>query len=447
VTLSFPAWKEGQVVPTRHELAIVKGATRHPILPASPELTWTIRPAEKQANISHQKYSPDGKRLFLAGYPSGIAQFWDLENRKEIRRMESHKGYRGSSDYAHLTPDWKTLYVGEETRKVTQIEDQGKNVRFFENTGKVLVWDAETGEQKSSLYPASGYGAGYCQMSPDGRKLVLVEMKSYKPSEVGKTTLAQTSVWDLKTQERRLLGDAYMVPNFSSDSKFGYFSITNYDKKTSIIKKIDLDTGKTLAEFDCGEQNRHLSLQGVSPDDRWLAVKLAGKLAAPPTTLFLDTADLKEKGRLVLAPDPKSYGWQSGSYSPDGKLFETSDGLGNIHLWSLEEKKVIRVIPMENTSGVRSFSPDGRYLAIAWMPKYDESLDDAREPEPADMPQPRISLIDLKDAAKAPFVLVAPHGYCGSLAFRPDGKQLAFGSWGAVHIFDIEKLIKKKEKP
>lgn len=284
-------------------------------------------------------------------------------------------------------------------------------------------------------------------MSPDGRKLVLVEMKSYKPSEVGKTTLAQTSVWDLKTQERRLLGDAYMVPNFSSDSKFGYFSITNYDKKTSIIKKIDLDTGKTLAEFDCGEQNRHLSLQGVSPDDRWLAVKLAGKLAAPPTTLFLDTADLKEKGRLVLAPDPKTYGWQSGSYSPDGKVFETSDGQGNIHLWSLEEKKVIRVIPMENTSGVRSFSPDGRYLAIAWMPKYDESLDDAREPEPADMPQPRISLIDLKDAAKAPFVLVAPHGYCGSLAFRPDGKQLAFGSWGAVHIFDIEKLIKKKEKP
>jgi|GEM_PF-517185 len=446
VTLSLPAWKEAQVVPTRHALTIVKGKALHPDLPVSSELAWTIRHPDKLAYIMHQKYSPDGKRLFLTGYPSGIVQFWDLESRKEIRRMEGEKGYRGTADYALLTPDWKTVLVGEETRKVKRLEDQGKQDTRIEYSGRVQIWDAETGEQKSFLHPASGYGAGYCQLSPDGKRLVLVEMKSYLTSEAGKASVAQTSLWDLQTQERRLLGDGFMAPNFSSDSKFGYFSITNNEKKTSMIKKIDLDSGETLAEFDCKEQDRQISLQGVSPDNRWLAAELGGKLGAPPTILFLDTTTLKEKARLVLEADPKTYGWQPGSFSPDSKLFEVSDGQGDIHLWGLDEKKVIRSIPMQKKSRSRSFSPDGQYLAIVWVPKTNEVRDEGREPEPIDLPQPRISLFDLNDPTKAPIVLIAPHGYCGSISFRPDGKQLAFGSSGGVHIFDIEKLVTKKEK-
>jgi hypothetical protein len=36
-------------------------------------------------------------------------------------------------------------------------------------------------------------------------------------------------------------------------------------------------------------------------------------------------------------------------------------------------------------------------------------------------------------------VLIAPHGYVGGLAFSPDGKKLAFGGAGAVHLFDLTK--------
>jgi hypothetical protein len=49
-----------------------------------------------------------------------------------------------------------------------------------------------------------------------------------------------------------------------------------------------------------------------------------------------------------------------------------------------------------------------------------------------------VSLIPL-DGSAPPRVLVAPHGYVGDLAFSPDGRMLAFGGAGAVHLFDLTK--------
>ena len=47
-------------------------------------------------------------------------------------------------------------------------------------------------------------------------------------------------------------------------------------------------------------------------------------------------------------------------------------------------------------------------------------------------------LFDLTGKA-APRTLVARHGFTGGVAFSPDGKQLAFGSSGGVHLFDLTK--------
>jgi len=60
--------------------------------------------------------------------------------------------------------------------------------------------------------------------------------------------------------------------------------------------------------------------------------------------------------------------------------------------------------------------------------------DSTDEPDPQDRPQPRISLIDIAGDAPPRF-LVAPHSFAGALAFSRDGRTLAFGGSGAIHLF------------
>jgi hypothetical protein len=64
--------------------------------------------------------------------------------------------------------------------------------------------------------------------------------------------------------------------------------------------------------------------------------------------------------------------------------------------------------------------------------------DRQRNPDPLEMPQPRVFLFDLTREV-APEEMVCPHGFIVSLIFSPDGKRLAVGGSGAVHLFDMTK--------
>src|SRR5262249_35068008 len=214
----------------------------------------------------------------------------------------------------------------------------------------------------------------------------------------------------------------------------------DYRSTKSSLRLLELASGKELAKLDCPEKERYFSAGSFSPDGVLLPVHLGGKKGAPVEVWFLDAKTLENRDKLIGTGDPDGRGFSTGVFTRDGKRFVILDGIGNILLWNVAGRKLERTLPTgsHRPSWQLTFSPDGRTAAVGWMPKIDKELESLRDADPQDLPQPRVSLIDLSGNAP-PRILIAPHGYVGNLAFSPDGKLLAFGGAGAVHLFDSTK--------
>ena len=55
----------------------------------APNMIASLIHPERKASIWTVAFSPDGARLFTAGYPSGIVQFWDVASCTEVRRIDT----------------------------------------------------------------------------------------------------------------------------------------------------------------------------------------------------------------------------------------------------------------------------------------------------------------------------------------------------------------------
>lgn len=436
LTISLPAWKDGEVAATTHQLDVLRPKVAGKSEPVSPALVASLVHPDRSASAWGVQFSADGKRLFTAGYPSGIIQIWDVANRQEVRKVESPRGYRGSADYALLAPDWKALYVPVEVRKVKTIEKGGKKTYRFEYSGEVRAWDLASGKSLPAIKPPAGCAPAYAKMSPDGKYLAVVERPSFDRDEPAKD---RTVLITLADGTRRVLCDGFAVPAFSADGKRVAVSATDYDAKKSVVRLFDTATCKELGRLDCPDKERTFSLAGLSADGSVVAVDLGGKLGADREVWFLDAATMKRRARCVGQGDPDRHGWGPGGFSPDGKRYFAIH-LKGVDLIDTTSGKVVKTLEAAwgRTPWRWALSADGRYLAAAWMPQVDKEREQDRSPDPRDLPQPRVSLFDLEGDAP-PRVLIAPHGYVGGVAFAPDGKALAFGGAGAVHLFDLTK--------
>jgi WD40 repeat protein len=366
-------------------------------------------------------------------------QFWDVANRKELRRIDIPPGYRASAEFALLTADWKTLYLSVSgKRSIKSIERDGKKVQHIEDIGEVRVCDVASGKEKPPLQPPPGSAFGLARLAPGGRYLVCSEQPGYDlPGPQPKTVMV---AWDLAAIKKRKLCDGWGVPVFGSNHTAVLLSLRDPETKASLVRLFDLPTGKELARLDSPEKDRYISASTVSPDGAVVAIQIGGKRGAPLETLFRDARTLADRGKLVGKGHPDWPGWAFGQFTSDGKRYISLDWTGNALVWDVAGQKLECTVSLGDAQPSRqlAISPDAKTLAVGWMPKPDAELANVLEPDPQDLPQPRVSLIDLAGKAQ-PRVLVAPHGYAGPLAFSPDGKLLAFGSSGAVHLFDLSK--------
>ena len=437
VKLSFDNWKGAKVAPTTHEVVVAPAKPGPKEEPVAKELLATLAHPDRKANAYTVKFSGDGKRLLVAGYPSGVVQLFELASRREVRRIETPAGLRGSANYALVSPDWKTLYVPVEKRTVKAAEKGGKRLYRFEYAGAVRVWDLATGEEQAPLKPAEGRAPVFGALSPGGSLLVCIERPSYDSDD--RTPQDVTVAWDLKTGARRKLFDGYAYPSFSPDGKTLAVAVADHAAKTSTLRLFDAATSKELAKLECPDRERFFSLGGFSPDGSVVAVSPGGKKGAPHEVWFRDAKTLGDRGKFVGEADPDRYGWGGGAFTPDGKKYVLLGGR-KAAVWDVAAGKVARTFDTGGGASVSvsAVSPDGKTLALAWAPKIPPELEGARDVDPRDLPQPRVTLFDLAGDAP-PRTLVAPHGYTGGLAFSPDGKSLAFGTSGGVHLFDLTK--------
>jgi WD40 repeat protein len=440
ITLSFDAWKEVRVGATTHSVSVLPPKPGPKVEPVAPNLVATLVHPEKKADTGSQlEFTKDGNRLFVSGYPSGVVQIWDVASRKELRRFETPPGYRGTSQYAILAPDWKTLYVPVERRAVRTIERDGKKSYRFDYSGEIRVWDILSGKEKESLKPPAGWAPLYGRITPDSRFILCAEQPSYDVSDIPPCV---TILWDLHTGRRTKFFDGIVLPKFTPDGKSALTERFERDVKSatwsSEVRIVDLPSGKVTAKVSCPRNDVAFSVWAISPDGHVMAVYVGDITGAAKEFGFFDIKTLEPRGKLVgPSASPKS-GMTSGVFTSDGKRFIAIDETANALVWDIAEQKLIRKVHLGRDDAPWSFaiSPDGGTLAFSWMPKRDPSLAKVLMPDPQDLPQPRISLIDLAGNAP-PRILIAPHGYRGDVAFSPDGKTLAFGSSGAVHLFDL----------
>jgi WD40 repeat protein len=425
-------WKG--TVSTTHTLRVLN-ASGGESLPVSSRLLRSLPHPDRLANVLGVRFTPKGS-LFVAGYPSGVVQIWDVASGKELRRIDSPRGYRGSADYAFTPTDFSTLYVPIDGRKVHRTPSDPRKPFTIEFDGQVLVWDLATGKSRPALKPQRGRGVEDAKISPDGKRLVTVERAGNTadseppPDKIRMYDTASDRSWDL--------GEGYGQVAFSPDGRRIYLTRTAPQGNNGASLVVFDREGKQLAAL-CRVKGSGFAWPTVSADGKRLVVcESKGVINQPGTLRVFDLATEKE---IAAFPSGGDFPFLVPSFSPDGRLLAASDYDGQVTIWDVEKKAVVRKQRFVRKGMGRglAFSPDGTRLAVPARVKTEDER--ARHSDPLDLPQPRVYLFDLTGDAP-PEEIVCPHGWAGGVAFSADGKILAAGGAGAVHLFDVMRRSK-----
>jgi WD40 repeat protein len=289
--------------------------------------------------------------------------------------------------------------------------------------------DTATGQEKPSLKASPGHGVVTAEVSPDGRKLVVLERPSFERND-RKPDAA--FLVDLPTATKKQLGQGYAMTAFVRDSRQFALTFSNYETYSGVLKLFDAG-GAELAQL-ATVKGEALTWPKFSPDGKRLAVEQSKGLINQPATLRV--FDVPTRKEIATFKSGGAFPFLDYAFAPDGKGLAATDYHGGLRMWDVTTGKTLRE---KAFPGVRLFhlalAPDGRRLAVLGQPEWDRK--DFADPDAQELPQPRVYLFDLTVAGAEPEVVICPHGYLGGVAFSPDGKTLAVGGAGATHLFDV----------
>jgi YD repeat-containing protein len=187
------------------------------------------------------------------------------------------------------------------------------------------------------------------------------------------------------------------------------------------VKVWDAATGQEIRTL----KGHTSSVQGVafSPDARTLAS--AGQ---DQTVKVWDAAS----GQEIRTLKGHTGGVWSVAYSPDGRTLASAGGWwnkpGEVNVWDAATGAKIRTLKGVHTSYEETslaFSPDGRWLAVSGG----ESINGLTQPG-------EVKVWDAATGQETLTIKGRAHAPITSVAFRPDGRWLAFATFGSVELRD-----------
>ncbi|MBI3410119.1 MAG: hypothetical protein HY040_17390 [Planctomycetes bacterium] len=362
--------------------------------------------AGRRGQVSHLAYTNDGKTL-VAGGMDGTVQSWEAKTGKRLSLSEGAPWIRlfslalpKTGEILALTSQGQALELREAVagkslapmlghhywvRSLAFAAD-GKTLVSAGADGKICWWDVATGKETRTLAvrddgysPYGGYTSGYTPYSGHNGF----------PGRIG----------------------------MSAISGNGRFLATGNEYGMNSVRMWDLTTGKAMCDFDAVRNNGPSSF-AFSPDGSRLAA------LGNNGVLLWDVTSGEELPTLPFKRDPKMNNNMGGSnggslaFSLNGKrlaaahnYYERNTGqqYSEVYLWQVEGAKEVRKIDKAfYNMGSLAFSPDGETLAI---PMQDRT----------------VLLVKGSTGKEAGRLDAGNNNFFQTLVFSPDGRTLAAG--------------------
>jgi WD40 repeat protein len=342
---------------------------------------------------------PDGKTLLC--WKGNAIHFVDIDTGKALRHFEAHDGQVHAIAFS---PDGRLVATAE-----------GEGIRF---------WDPSTQQQVTRI-PKHPSFVTTLAFAADGKKLCSGSANH------------TAHVWDVATG-REILKPIKFVGSTSA--------ISPDFTMLAICERQGIGMGESLRLWDMAKRRQHLQLaEGAvaappwyavfSPDSKVLAAGRGRSLR------FWEVATGKEF--LPHADFPANI--QVVAFSPIGNLVGAATWPNRVHLVETSTRKERLAVELAGIPSSVAFSPDGRFLAVAYQGLAPPKTKDGRPAPPRE--RRWIYLVDLAKG-KVVHEFGTHRNAVTCLAFSPDGKRLASGSYDTTTLlWDMERVPSLKLTP